>query len=214
MPVSGASLTALQAQQLSCLDCGLLVPQSPTAEQGQRCTRCDGALHSRHKNSLNRTWALLITAIILYIPANLLPITLTTALGKTEGDTIMQGVIYFMFSGDWPVALVILTASILVPLLKMVALTYLLISVQRHSSRRPLDRAKIYRMVEFVGRWSMIDVFVVTIMVALVQLGAVASIAAGSGAIFFCAVVIITMLAAESFDPRLIWDECGDNDAS
>ena len=214
MPVSGALLTALQAQQLSCLDCGLLAPQSPAAEQGQRCTRCGGALHSRHKNSLRRTWALLITAIILYIPANLLPITLTTALGKTEGDTIMQGVIYFMFSGDWPVALVILTASILVPLLKMVALTYLLVSVQRHSSHRPLDRAKIYRMVEFVGRWSMIDVFVVTIMVALVQLGAVASIAAGSGAIFFCAVVIITMLAAGSFDPRLIWDECGDNDAS
>jgi len=117
-----------------------------------------------------------------------------------------------MLSGDWPVALVILTASILVPLLKMAALTYLLVSVQRHSSHRPLDRAKIFRMVELVGRWSMIDVFVVTIMVALVQLGTVATIQAGSGAIFFCAVVIITMLAADSFDPRLIWDECDDND--
>jgi paraquat-inducible protein A len=141
-----------------------------------------------------------------------MPITLTTALGSTEGDTIMQGVIYFLFNGDWPVALVIFTASILIPLLKMAALTYLLVSVQRHSSHRPLDRTKIYRMVEFVGRWSMIDVFVVTIMVALVQLGAVATIQAGNGAIFFCAVVIITMLAAESFDPRLIWDECDDND--
>lgn len=211
MPVSGTPLTALQAQQLSCLHCGLM---APATRQAQTCRRCGGALHSRHKDSLSRTWALLIAAMILYIPANLLPITLTTALGKTEGDTIMQGVIYFLFSGDVPVALVILTASILVPLLKMVALTYLLISVQRHSSHRPLDRVKIYRIVEFVGRWSMIDVFVVTIMVALVQLGAVASIAAGSGAIFFCAVVIITMLAAESFDPRLIWDECGDNDAS
>jgi paraquat-inducible protein A len=94
----------------------------------------------------------------------------------------------------------------------MAALIYLLVSVQRHSPHRPLERTKIYRMVEFVGRWSMIDVFVVTIMVALVQLGAVASISAGSGAIFFCAVVIITMLAAESFDPRLIWDKCGNND--
>jgi len=212
MPVTGAPLTALQARQLSCLECGLLIPDTPAKQQVKKCRRCGGTLHSRHKDSLNRTWALLIAAMILYVPANLLPITLTTALGSTEGDTIMQGVIYFLFSGDWPVALVIFTASILVPLLKMAALTYLLVSVQRHSSHRPLDRTKIYRMVEFVGRWSMIDVFVVTIMVALVQLGAVATIQAGSGAIFFCAVVIITMLAAESFDPRLIWDECDDND--
>ena len=212
MPVTGAPLTALQARQLSCLECGLLIPDTPAKQQVKKCRRCGGTLHSRHKDSLNRTWALLIAAMILYVPANLLPITLTTALGSTEGDTIMQGVIYFLFSGDWPIALVILTASILVPLLKMAALSYLLVSVQRHSSHRPLDRTKIYRMVEFVGRWSMIDVFVVTIMVALVQLGAVATIQAGSGAIFFCAVVIITMLAAESFDPRLIWDECDDND--
>ena len=212
MPVAGAPLTAARAQRASCIDCGLLLPVAAARQQAKTCQRCGGALHSRHKNSLNRTWALLITAIIFYIPANLLPITLTTALGKTEGDTIMQGVIYFLFSGDWPIALVILTASILVPLLKMTALTYLLISVQRHSSHRPLDRTKIYRMVEFVGRWSMIDVFVVTIMVALVQLGNLATMEAGSGAIFFCAVVIITMLAAKSFDPRLIWDTCGDND--
>jgi paraquat-inducible protein A len=202
----------LQARQFSCLDCGLLIPDTPAQQQVKKCRRCGGTLHSRHQDSLNRTWALLIAAMILYVPANLMPITLTTALGSTEGDTIMQGVIYFLFSGDWPVALVIFTASILVPLLKMAALTYLLVSVQRHSSHRPLDRTKIYRMVEFVGRWSMIDVFVVTIMVALVQLGAVATIQAGSGAIFFCAVVIITMLAAKSFDPRLIWDECDDND--
>ena len=212
MPVAAPPLTAQRAQQVSCIDCGLLIPMTPARQPEKTCQRCGSALHSRHKNSLNRTWALLITAIIFYIPANLMPITLTTALGKTEGDTIMQGVIYFLFSGDWPVALVIFTASILVPMLKMAALTYLLISVQRHSIHRPLDRTKIYRMVEFVGRWSMIDVFVVTIMVALVQLGGLASIQAGTGAIFFCAVVIITMLAAESFDPRLIWDECVDND--
>ena len=210
MPV--ASLTAQQAQQVGCMDCGLLSRMTSAAQQENTCPRCGSALHSRHKNSLNRTWALLITAIIFYIPANLLPITLTTALGKTEGDTIMQGVIYFLFSGDLPVALVIFTASILVPMLKMIALTYLLISVQRHSPHRALNRTKIFRIVEFVGRWSMIDVFVVTIMVALVQLGAVATIQAGSGAIFFCAVVIITMLAAKSFDPRLIWDNCGDHE--
>jgi paraquat-inducible protein A len=211
MSLEQASLTALRAQRASCHGCGLLVQEAPKEPQ-KKCSRCGVPLHYRNANSLNRTWALLITAIIFYIPANLMPITLTTALGKTEGDTIMQGVIYFLFHGDWPVALVIFTASILVPILKMAALIYLLVSVQRHSPHRPLERTKIYRMVEFVGRWSMIDVFVVTIMVALVQLGAVASIAAGSGAIFFCAVVIITMLAAESFDPRLIWDKCGDND--
>jgi paraquat-inducible protein A len=211
MSLEQTSLTALRAQRASCHGCGLLV-QEAAKEPQKKCSRCGAPLHYRNANSLNRTWALLITAIIFYIPANLMPITLTTALGKTEGDTIMQGVIYFLFHGDWPVALVIFTASILVPILKMAALIYLLVSVQRHSPHRPLQRTKIYRMVEFVGRWSMIDVFVVTIMVALVQLGAVASISAGSGAIFFCAVVIITMLAAESFDPRLIWDKCGNND--
>ena len=212
MPAHFRPLTAQQTRQVSCHNCGLLASQTPEEQQAPPCSRCGTKLHSRHTDSLNRTWALLLTAVILYIPANLLPITLTTALGKTEGDTIMQGVIYFMLNGDWPVALVIFTASILVPLVKMIALTYLLVSVHRHSAHRPLQRTRIYRMVEFVGRWSMIDVFVVTIMVALVQLKVLASIAAGSGAIYFCAVVIITMLAAESFDPRLIWDKCGDHD--
>lgn len=204
-------MTGLQAKLLSCHSCGLLKPMAD-GDSHTYCRRCGAALHPRHPDSLNRTWALLITAMILYIPANLFPITLTTALGSTQGDTIMQGVIYFLTHGDIPVALVIFIASILVPLLKMIALTYLLISIQRHSSALPLQRTRIYRIVEFVGRWSMIDVFVVTIMVALVQLGAVATIHAGSGAIYFCAVVIITMLAAESFDPRLIWDESGSND--
>jgi paraquat-inducible protein A len=211
MPIAGKPLTARRAQQESCHSCGILLARAAGVA---RCPRCGATLHTRHKNSLTRTWALLLTAIILYVPANLLPITLTTALGRTEGDTIMQGVIYFMKSGEWPIGLVIFTASIMIPMLKMIALTYLLVSVQRHSEHRPLQKAKLYRAVEFVGRWSMIDVFVVTIMVALVQLGTLATMAAGSGAIFFCAVVIISMLAAESFDPRLIWDESGNNDRS
>lgn len=211
MSVTNQQLTGLQAQLMSCHSCGLL-RRMADGNMHTHCTRCGSALHARKPDSLNRTWALLIAAMIFYIPANLLPITLTTALGRTEGDTIMQGVIYFLGSGDIPVALVILTASILVPMLKMTALTYLLISIHLGSSKRTLDRAKIYRMVEFVGRWSMIDVFVVSIMVALVQLEAVASIQAGSGAIFFCAVVILTMLAAQSFDQRLIWDESSGND--
>ena len=212
MPRSKTGLTSLQSQQISCHHCGLLLTAEPQGQTTRHCVRCGSSLHARKENSIHRTWALLLTAMILYIPANLLPITLTTALGKTEGDTIMQGTIYFVMSGDWPVGLVIFTASILVPMLKMIALVYLLVSVQRRSGQRPLERTKIYRVVEFVGRWSMIDVFVVTIMVALVQLGALASMDAGNGAIYFCAVVIITMLAAGSFDPRLIWDECEHDD--
>jgi paraquat-inducible protein A len=212
MPGPEKPTTGLQARVLSCHNCQLLTPMPDDEGAHVRCRRCGAALHARRPDSLNRTWALLIAAIIMYIPANLLPITLTTALGNTEGDTIMQGVIYFLLHGDLPVALVIFTASIMVPTLKISGMIYLLTSVQRHSAKARLNRAKIFRMVEFVGRWSMIDVFVVTIMVALVQLRAVATIQAGDGAIYFCSVVIITMLAAESFDPRLIWDKCGNDD--
>jgi paraquat-inducible protein A len=199
-----APRTGLGAGLLGCHSCGRLTPMQ--GDSAQTCDRCGERLHSRRPDSINRTWSLLIAAVIFYIPANLIPITLTTALGKTEGDTIMQGVIYFLGSGEWPIALVIFTASIMVPTLKIIALTYLLVSAQRRSLNARLSRAKIYRAVEFVGRWSMIDVFVVTIMVALVQMGSVANVEAGQGAIYFCGVVILTMLAAASFDPRLIWD--------
>jgi len=204
MSNTAAPRTGMQAGLLGCHSCGQLTPAQDNVVLG--CSRCGQQLHYRHPDSINRSWALLIAAVIFYIPANLIPITLTTAVGKTEGDTIMQGVIYFLGSGEWPIALVIFTASIMVPTLKIIAMTYLLLSAQRHSHNRCLDRAKIYRMVEFVGRWSMIDVFVVTIMVALVQMGTLANVEAGQGAIYFCAVVILTMLAAASFDPRLIWD--------
>jgi paraquat-inducible protein A len=118
----------------------------------------------------------------------------------------MSGVIYFVKTGMWPIALVIFVASVFVPLMKLSVLTYLLISVKRRSHWRPRDRTRLYRMTEVVGRWSMVDIYVVTILVALVKLGALASIDAGPGAIYFGAVVVITMFAAESFDPRLIWD--------
>ncbi len=118
----------------------------------------------------------------------------------------MSGVILFIQSGSWEIALVIFVASIIVPMMKLLILVYLLISVQKKSLWRQRDRAKMYRLTEFVGRWSMVDIFVVTILVALVNLGALASIHAKSGAVFFCAVVVITLFAAMSFDPRLIWD--------
>jgi len=164
-------------------------------------------LHQRKPNSLGRTWALVIAAFIFYIPANVLPITKVMSLGHVQSDTILSGVIYFMLTGMWPIAAVIFIASVFVPLVKLFLLTYLLISVQRKSSWRPQDRTRLYRITEVVGRWSMVDIFVVTILVALVKLGGLATIEAGPAAVHFGAVVVITMFAAMSFDPRLIWDE-------
>jgi len=149
-------------------------------------------------------------ALIFYIPANVLPITVVTSLGHKEADTIMSGVIYFLMSGSWPIALVIFSASICVPVMKLVSLSYLLISVQSKSKWRPEDRTRLYRITEVVGRWSMIDVFVVTILVALVNVRALAPIDARPAAVYFCPVVNITMFAAMSFDPRLIWDQMED----
>jgi len=163
-------------------------------------------MHLRKPNSIARTWALILAAFIFYIPANVLPITVVISLGKAQKDTIMSGVIYFVKTGMWPIALVIFVASIFVPLLKLLILTFLLITVQRKSVWRQKDRTLLYRITEVVGRWSMIDIFVVTILVALVSLGSLATIYAGPGVIFFAAVVVITMFAAMSFDPRLIWD--------
>jgi paraquat-inducible protein A len=164
-------------------------------------------MHDRKPGSISRTWALVLAAFIFYIPANVLPITTVISLGKAQSDTIMSGVIYFIHTGMWPIALIIFVASVFVPLMKMLILIFLLISVQRKSSWRRKDRTLLYRITEIIGRWSMVDIFVVTILVALVHLGGLATIHAGPGAIFFAAVVVITMFAAMSFDPRLIWDK-------
>jgi len=202
-----ATATARQLGLLNCHDCHLLseAPSGATHEH-LTCPRCGAPLHERKPNSLARTWALVCAATILYIPANVLPMTITSALGTTQSDTIMSGVIYFIHSGSWEIAAVIFIASVFVPLIKLLILVTLLISVQFRSHWRPKDRTMLYRLTEAVGRWSMLDVYVVTILVALVKLGAVATIEAGPAAVYFAAVVVITMIAAESFDPRLIWD--------
>ena len=200
-----ADKTARSEGLISCHSCHYLC-RRPRTPQGMTCPRCGAGLHLRKPNSLARTWALVLAAIIFYIPANVLPITVVVSLGKAQADTIMSGVIYFIHSGMWPIALIIFVASVFVPLLKLLILICLLISVQCKSKWRQKDRTKLYRITEIVGRWSMMDIFVVTILVALVNLGALATISAGLGAMFFGAVVVITMLAAMSFDPRLIWD--------
>lgn len=196
-------MTARQQGLINCHDCHLLVEATGGHH---RCPRCGAHLHLRKPNSLARTWALVCAALILIIPANVLPITVTTSLGAKQADTIMSGVIYFMQSGSWEIAAVIFIASVFVPTAKLLILILLLASVRWRWRWRPKDRTTLYRLTELVGRWSMVDIYVVTILVALVKLGAVAAIEAGPAAVYFAAVVVITMFAAESFDPRLIWD--------
>ena len=184
-----------------CHDCSLLVDARQPV-----CPRCGARLHLRKPDSLGRTTALVLAALVLYLPANLLPITVTTAIGTRQADTILSGVIYFMQTGSWEIASVIFIASVFVPFAKLIILVLLLVSVRFRWRWRPRDRTVLYRLTELVGRWSMVDIYVVTILVALVRLGAVATIEAGPAAVYFAAVVVLTMFAAESFDPRLIWD--------
>jgi paraquat-inducible protein A len=200
-----------RAHAIACHTCHLLCPSPSRRVHGSVCPRCGTHLHRRKPNSIARTWSLILAAAIFYIPANVLPITIVTSLGKQQADTIISGVLYFISEGMWPIALVIFVASVFVPLVKLLALSYLSFSVQRKSGWRPVDRTRIYRMTEVVGRWSMVDVYVVTILVAMVNLGALATIEAGPAAVYFCAVVIVTMFAAMCFDPRLIWDNCEEN---
>lgn len=192
---------------LACHACGQLGPMTGLdADHDTACQRCGATLHHRKPDSLDRTWALLIAAVILYIPANLLPIMTVTSLGKGHPDTILSGVKTLIAAGMWPVALLVFFASITVPVLKMAGLVYLLVSTRRGSLKRRRDRTVMYRLIEAVGRWSMVDVFMISILVALVSLGGLATIEPGLGAAAFAAVVVLTMLASLAFDPRLIWD--------
>ena len=193
--------TARSLGLVRCHDCSLLA-----AAHLKTCPRCGAHLHLRKPDSLGRTTALVLAALVLYLPANLLPITVTTAIGTRQADTILSGVIYFMQTGSWEIASVIFIASVFVPFAKLIILVLLLVSVRFRWRWRPRDRTVLYRLTELVGRWSMVDIYVVTILVALVRLGAVATIEAGPAAVYFAAVVVLTMFAAESFDPRLIWD--------
>jgi paraquat-inducible protein A len=188
---------------VGCHCCGLL---ARWAGEECRCPRCGSRFHLRLPNSLARTWAFLLTAMLLYIPANTLPVMSTRYLGRELSATILSGVVLFIEHGDWPLALIIFVASVLVPLLKVLSLVYLLVSVHRQSIIRARERTVLYRVTELIGRWSMVDIFVVAVLAALVQMGNLASIFPGAGATAFAGVVVLTMLAAQTFDPRLIWD--------
>jgi paraquat-inducible protein A len=197
-------LTAARAGLLPCELCGLLnraLVSSPCC-----CARCGTRLHRRKPNSESRTWAFLIAASVLYVPANMLPVFDTSAIGGTVSDTIMSGALRLWMTGAWPLAVVILVASIGVPLAKLLSLSYLLIVVRRGATTPPHRRARVYRVTDFIGRWSMVDIYVGTLLVGLVHFQPLAVISPGPGAMAFGAVVVLTMLASHSFDPRLLWD--------
>ncbi len=204
-------MRAIDAGLLVCHECHQLNRQD-TSLPTQYCSRCGGMLHARRPNSLVRTWALLLTSAVLYVPANLLPIMTVNSLGKGQSDTIMSGVLELVHLGMLPIATVVFIASILVPTFKLVGIALLLYSIQRHQPMSARQRSLVFRFIEWIGRWSMLDIFVIAILVAVVNFGNLASIEPGLGAMAFASVVIMTMLAALTFDPRLIWDNTESDD--
>jgi paraquat-inducible protein A len=195
--------TALVQGFIRCHDCGCLSYQ---ADLIKHCQLCGGRLHPRLTNSFQRTAALLLSAFCLYIPANIFPIMTITRLGVGEPHTIIGGIIALIHSHMVPIAMLVLVASILVPLLKLLGISLLLLNVHYRWQAHPKKWTILYRIIAFVGRWSMLDIFMISILVSLVDMGGVAQVIAGPAATAFAAVVVLTMLAAKNFDPRLIWD--------
>ncbi len=198
-------LTAMSIGLVCCESCGL-VSRPANVDNPGHCPRCGRHLALRKHHAIQRTWALIIAALVCYIPANLLPVMASATLVSSENDTILSGVVLLYKTGSWHLALIVLIASVVIPLAKIMALAFLLITIQRRSIKEQRERQQLYRLVDFIGRWSMLDVFVVTFTVALIQIQPLMSVQPGTGVHFFAAVVVLTMIAAESFDPRLIWD--------
>jgi paraquat-inducible protein A len=194
----------LPANPLSCEDCGLV--QSHPVAEGGGCARCGSALHRRKPNSVGRTAALCFAAAVLYIPANYYPVLTVMQLGAGEPSTILGGVRELIEAKQWPLVVLVFTASVAVPLLKLVGLAFMLVCVQVGAGRWLRERTRLFGFILQIGRWSMVDIFMESLLGALVRFGTVVTIEPGAGAVAFCAVVILTMFAAESFDPRLMWD--------
>jgi len=196
--------TAARHGLLLCSACGML--NRKTGEGRLACARCSAHLHARKPNSISRAWAFVIAACVFYIPANVMPVLHTGSIFNTKSDTIMSGVVHLWTTGSWVLAAIVFVASIVVPGGKLLSMGVLLVTAQRKSRWRPVDRARLYRATAYIGRWSMVDIFVGATLVALVQFNLIASIQPGPGAIAFGAVVVLTMLASMSFDPRVTWD--------
>lgn len=199
--------TARQHRLALCPDCHAL-SRIPPLTTGQRtlCPRCGGAVWLRHPLAISRTWALLCTAALLLLPANLLPIMTLTSLGKAVPDTIFSGIIRLAENDFWGIAIIVFVASIFVPFFKLTGLILLQLTIQRHWRINRVQCTLMYRFIQLVGRWSMLDLFVIAVLVALVDVGNLADVTSGPAATSFAAVVVITMLAANTFDSRLLWD--------
>jgi paraquat-inducible protein A len=198
------STTGRSLGLLVCLNCGATVRDAKAPHL--KCPRCQARVHARKPHSLAITTLLVIAAAVLYVPANVLPVMTTRTFFDDENDTIMSGVLVLLQSGSWPIAVLVFIASIIVPLLKILALGVLLYSAWRGSPHHRLQRSQLFRLVEFIGRWSMLDIYAISLLATLVQVQSFASIIVGWGAWAFGAVVVLTLIAARTFDERLLWD--------
>jgi paraquat-inducible protein A len=188
--------------QVGCMTCGLV----QKAQDGGTCVRCHHGLRPRKTNSTARAWALTVAAALLYLPANVLPVIATERFGRGGPNTILGGIAELAANRLWPLAIIVFVASIVIPVLKIASLVAMLVMTHRRSGTLLLARTRLFRLLRFIGRWSMIDIFALTTLVSLVHAGFIATVLPGDGALVFCAVVFLTMLATELFDPRLMWD--------
>lgn len=205
---SGGEITAAQCGLMRCHDCGILVDDETLHRHDEGCPRCGSSVHERKPNTISRTWALVLTSLVLVLPANILPIMEVSFLGIPDRSTIMDGIIYFFKEGSYGIGLIIFLASILVPLFKILGLIIMLLTIRFRRARFLRQKTKMFRFIEFIGRWSMLDIFVIALMTVLVDFGFFTSVKTAPGATFFCLVVFCTMLAAIVFDPRTMWDRC------
>ena len=208
VPDTDVTCSALAAGLWRCRGCNAVCvpPAEALAHARARCPRCDAVVHPRKPDAVARSWAFLLAGTALYLPANLLPVTSTASIGGRQADTIFSGIVYFWKDGSYGLAVLVFVASILVPMTKLLLMSMLLISLQRHDRRWTRRRLAAYRTLELIGRWSMLDIFAITMLAALVQVESLAELTPGPGAMAFGAVVVLTMLATHCFDPRLLFD--------
>ncbi|XOF32575.1 MAG: paraquat-inducible protein A [Candidatus Electrothrix sp. YB6] len=207
LAIDPAARTGKEARLLLCPTCHKVIQSEVAAgNRNPACPRCGEPLHLRRRNSVDRAWALIVSAVLFTLPANLLPIMSVSSFGNRAESTIIDGIIHFFQEGSYGIGAVILTASVLVPLFKIFGMSLILISIHFQRTRWLRHKAMMFRFIAFVGRWSMLDIFVIALLCSLVRFGSLSSVDAAPAALYFSAVVLSTMFAAISFDTRLLWD--------
>ncbi|WP_101758912.1 paraquat-inducible protein A [Oceanicoccus sp. KOV_DT_Chl] len=204
--------TGIAQGRILCIHCYKIVAVAADHKQNH-CPRCRSKLHPRLPDSLQKTWAYLIAGAAAFIPANIYPVMTVDMFGRGHPDTIVSGVITLLQEGMYPIAVLVFIASVLVPLFKLLGLLLLLLAIKQRWRINRRQATVMYRYIHFIGRWSMLDLFMISILITLVDMGGVATIHAGTGATAFATVVVLTMLAANAFDARLIWDLVDENDS-